>query len=332
MNISLSQLIISKSVSRSPIISFSISTKRSSLGLSDSIFSKTFSNIIFSNSNSKFSIYTSTFKQTLDSAIAVNGKKIKYVDETFNNNISFLATLLEIESCLFQACSAVSGGAIKTNFSHIIILKTTFDQNTAENSGACSFLNSHQIEMKHIRFSYNAARYIGAAIANCFTDDKKMFTMRTNFTKNSAEMWCGAFRGDTGTHVTCCCNFFNNSALVGAAYFDFSHKPSNGTHFYNVYQGNNCTARGVVTCFHILQQIKFDSCFFVENTCRNKPNSIEIESINSVITLSECFFDGKREEEIGQKFKYSEFVCIDCIWEADQKLIASKIELQKNVL
>jgi hypothetical protein len=50
-----------------------------------------------------------------------------------------------------------------------------------------------------------------------------------------------------------------------------------------------------------------DKVAFVGNACSRLPNSISIESVDSIIWLEDVYFDGPQEKELGMRFGESEF-------------------------
>ena len=325
LNSTFLNLILTNTNSRSPLFSLSPLKSKLSFSVKNSKFSKTFNNVIYTNFFPNIKIQVSTFRRTLNSAIQVDSSDLKIYSEKRNQQVTEEMGLVDIDRSFFEACSGDSGGALKTSVCAVAISSTVFEQNNANIAGACSIMRTQQFSMRLSQFNTNSANYIGAMIVDCDLEETKTTLITSNFSKNSAEMWGACLRLDRcGGNVTKCF-FDNNTALVSGAFFDFSCSPSVRYLYYNAFLDNNCTSRGTATCFHLLQISFYSECVFAGNKCEKGPKAISVESINSEITITNCYFDGPEKEQIGQRFNYSEFFIYNCSWNQNDHIIHKKL-------
>ena len=307
-------LFVSYHKNRSPLFTLPSHVSSQSFSLKTSKFSHFFDHIIFSNFSPKIQLQTSIFKKTLKTAIIIDSGDFRVANQKFTIHQEENQGSVDIDKCMFEACSGETGGALKTSLCSIFISNSFFEQNSANIGGVGSFMYCTQFFSKKVEYNLNTAKYIGGIIVDYITEESAASLVNSNFTKNSAEMWSAALRLDRCGGDVVRCFLQNNSALVSGAFFDFSCSPSVRRINYTAFLNNNCTARGTVTCFHLLQISYYNHCVFVGNKCAKGPNSVSIESINSNITITNCLFDGPQEEQIGQRFEYSRFIIANCSW------------------
>lgn len=322
-NITLFSLYASNCFSRTPLISNSVHTGEHSFSIQNSKFVRHFSHIFYSISlKTKTSLYRSLFKDILSSAVKLGSEDPNeqiVLTSQFNNEkrhlhmyastLEFFKLNIDIDQCRFQACSGEKGGAMQIYLTqNVIISRSNFEANTANIGGVAHILYAKSIKISDSVIINNHAKYYGGIMADGLETVVNFTIFNTNFSKNHAELWGAALRLDRCGGSLKSVYFMNNNALVCGAFFDFSCQPNSRDIVQCVFDSNNCTSRSAVTCFHILQKSTYNRCIFVKNNCVKKPNSIEIQSINTEISIIKCAFDGPQETEIGQKFEYSKYI------------------------
>ena len=316
MNSSLFHFFISRSTINAPLISLSSLNSFSSFSIKESKFSKLFHNTIFSNFPQSLQIKNTVFKQTLRTSVVIISDFfcVKLSSQRFHSRMYQNNVKVDVDQCLFETCSGETGGGLQTEFCMNIISKSRFVQNRAKIAGGASLIHNLGCSVSNTQFEYNSAQYIGGLIVDCENEENNVIIHQTNFTKNSADMWSAALRADRCGGDIYGCFLQNNSALVSGAFFDFASLPSVRRVNYTAFVDNNSTSRAAVTCFHILQKSFYFHCMFIGNQCTKGPKSISIESINSKISVTNCYFDGPQNEQIGKRFDYSEFIITNCSW------------------
>ena len=99
------------------------------------------------------------------------------------------------------------------------------------------------------------------------------------------------------------CVFEGNRAFASGAFFDFSYRTTLRTVEYNFYYNNSAQIRsGAFTCFHVMHNSSFSHSIFVLNHCDEQAHSISLESVEQRVTISNCYFDGPRDEQVSMRF------------------------------
>jgi hypothetical protein len=261
-------------------------------------------------SYSAISISSSLFEHFLQSAVLVSSEPpLAFFAREFNlGPVIVHSRLIIIEQCIFTHCTSDTGGAIATDFSDVKVQRSNFRLNQARIGGAAYHKRSVAIVYVGNVFLSNLAEYDGAASLDCEKNQSTIDVQAANWTSNHARLWSGGLRIDALGGTLSNCVFESNSAAVTGGYFDFSWSPAQRNLTYCVFRNNSARERAGAFCaFHIQHRSKFDKVAFVGNRCEKLPNSISIESVDSMIWLEDVYFDGPQDKELGMRFGESDF-------------------------
>ncbi|KAH0794859.1 chlamydia polymorphic membrane protein [Histomonas meleagridis] len=217
-----------------------------------------------------------------------------------------------IYGCSFTGCTTTGkGGGIFTDGCNIVnITNSIFQNNSARFGGGAYHTQTDQIFLTRITVIDNQAEFIGGLMLDGTEKTNFLSHVKyTNITHNKAIEWCGGIRCDHGGGIFENSVIDSNEAKTSAGFFDFAWKPSKRTLKFSIFSNNIADHRSGGFCaFHVIHESSFSYCEFFGNNCKNDPNSIYIESVDSVVSLENCFFQGEKNEEIGIRFDSSEFV------------------------
>ena len=151
-----------------------------------------------------------------------------------------------------------------------------------------------------------------------------------NVSMNEASMWTGGLRIDRAGGLLKNFVFSDNKALVCGGFFDYTWFPQNRTCSFCIWRNNSAITRGGgVTHFHIRQVSTYINCIFIGNHCEKHPNSISVQSYETHITLSQCWFSGEKDKEIGMNFEGQSFFHIN---DTQFQVLNSKINEELKII
>jgi hypothetical protein len=251
------------------------------------------------------------FHRFLDQRVQIHGdsggRPEMLLDSQYRTTWAAIKSVrLTVSSSLFADCRGQMGGAIDGHRINTTIIGSVFLSNSAENGGAVRILLSDCIQLVRVLFLNNSAEYCGGFHGDGALHRNQSYVELVNSSCNSATKWIGAMRIDHlgGKMVDSC--FAGNSAAVCGAFFEYVWRPATRLELHCVYRNNSAYSRGgAVTIFHIKHQSEFERCLFFQNRCDVSPHSISIESLDAVVRVGDCWFEGEQQDEVRLRFEQS---------------------------
>jgi hypothetical protein len=253
-----------------------------------------------------FHLSLSHFDSFLSTAVVFSARGPKE-DINFTGKITERTTRdwhnVTLFDCFFEKCKGDKGGGFFSSYSNVTIFDTIFQNNQARIGGGAHILNSDVIYVRRMIVNRNNAEYDGGFCADTEYEGNASDVNTVNVTFNRAEKWTGGFRIDHAGGNLTFCYFEGNSAVVCGGFFDFAWGPSVREVSYCVFKNNSSVSRGgAYTAFHILHLSQFSEVVFVQNFCNLSADSISVESIEAVVDVKGCTFDGPEEKEVAMRF------------------------------
>lgn len=284
-----------------------------------------FSSFFYGSSNFHLKIRESCIKRNLKSTIFVSKYRSIFSDEIFHQD--FKNTIVEIVETRFFGCESERGGAIYAEFCEIRLRNCFFESNNADIGGAIHSMFSSRISISKTSFYNNTATYNGALNGDISSQDQNVQITGTNMSMNQAEKWTGALRIDRSCSSLSYCMFSSNSANVCGCIFDFNCDPLVNDIRNSVFLNNSSISRsGAFCCFHIKHRSRFNRVSFYYNDCQHDSSSISLQSIDQIVTINDCIFSGKRENEIGMRYGKSSIEMDKCLFNVDDSTINLSIQ------
>jgi hypothetical protein len=219
------------------------------------------------------------------------------------SHLTFLHRNLSTLKCQFTKCHSDVGGAIDANLINTTLIDTVFNANHARVGGAVRILRSRYLYMLRVLVFNNSAQYDGGFALDTEFEGNFSVVERVNITLNSAAKWTGGMRLDHAGGIMKDSWFDGNTATVCGGFFDFTWEPTRRDTTHCVFKNNSAVSRGGAYCaFHILHRSDFRRCMFVQNYCKLSAYSISVESIGSDCGVWDCYFDGKRDQQVRMRF------------------------------
>lgn len=185
------------------------------------------------------------------SVCLTTGTKLAATGCTFSNNqITFAASIVTIGSA--------SGSLITLQ-----LLRCTFQNNTASNSGGAIYTQyGTSVSMDSCAFSGNSAVYVGGAVVN----NTCTYTVSNcTFTNNTCNSVGGGWYSATGTNTFTACTFAGNTA-VNVGGFDGSRQTTTTQYNQCLFRNNTAPSGGAV---HMdASGVTFNKCVFEGNTAQ----------------------------------------------------------------
>jgi hypothetical protein len=307
LNLTIASLAMTTRLSTSPFFSFASIDSRRSILFSHLNFRKWFTSFMNTRAPGSFHFSRCGFQSFLSTPIIYSGGGIKenvnFTSEIINEHIQRDWRNVTIANCRFTKCHGDKGGGFFGWYSNVTIFDSVFEENTARIGGGAHILNSDFIHISRLLVARNRAEYDGGLCTDTEFEGNFSDVDTINITFNRAEKWTGGFRMDHAGGNLTRCYFEGNSAVVCGAFFDFTWSPSERNIRYCVFKNNTSISRGgAYTAFHILQIAHFADDIFLHNFCNLSAYSISVESIDEVVTVTRCVFDGPQDREVAMRF------------------------------
>jgi predicted outer membrane repeat protein len=255
-------------------------------------------------------ITDSHFSSLLDSALRIASDPKTFSDLRYRKRLRIVRGDLIVCRSVFEKSRGQwkGGGALLENCGSIEFSDCFFQKNNATFGGAVYSVTTGRTTLTRMCFLKNKAEYMGGAYLDG-TEENARQTIKlsdVNFTSQHATEWTGALRTDHGGGSVTSCAFCQNSARAAGAFFDFAWKPSKRFVSDVAFFNNSADIRAGAFCgFHVMHLSSFTNCFFGRNFCRTVAASIYIESVDSIVEVNGCAFEGDENTEIGIRFNGS---------------------------
>jgi hypothetical protein len=214
-------------------------------------------------------------------------------------HIDHLGGFVSVIDCCFHSCHFGVGGAIGLFRSDAQISHCVFLSNVAKTSGAVSIADSRNSTVIDSLFVGNSARRFGAMHCDGHFASDFFGLSGDNFTANSAREWIGGLRMQHCGGFVKESVFDSNHAEEYGAFWDFSHRPGVRSMTAIVVLNNSVERAGAgFTGFHMHFRGELNASVFARNRNgdRSPGTAVMLYSDGQTLTVSQCAFDGPREE------------------------------------
>ena len=194
VNLTLSKLSLSRVYTSSPLFATHGSTTLQNLRLSDSYFSKSPTNVIFSDFSHEITVRKTKFSKISDTAIYISSRQEGIKTTKLRYQSYFYKTDLVVDRCIFDRCLAekgTCGGAIFANFSKVKIVSSIIDAARAKDSGgALCCIQCPSVTVSQTIFQRDLANFSSGTMHYFLIFD--LSVTDTNFTEEVSALKTGA--------------------------------------------------------------------------------------------------------------------------------------------
>jgi hypothetical protein len=205
--------------------------------------------------------------------------------------------------CRFINCTSPGlGGAVDANRVNLTFELCEFSKCSAQFGGSVYSTSSKIFSLNTSTITESSAERFGALYSDMRTKNRTTLVRDVNISVSSARVYIGGVRVEVSSP-----NFFNvrivhTTAPNYGALWDWTTVPAVAHYHSVVFDNMTSSTEGCgVTFFHWMHRSVIQHCIFVKGI-GPVPKYIYLYSTESIVEISDSYFDAPREVAIGDRF------------------------------